>query len=50
MSSFSEISNQIYNNKKGKTLVGLEDANGKVDPPGTNRGLRVYVFVVLNIL
>jgi hypothetical protein len=44
MSSFSEISNQIYNNKKGKTLMGQEDANGKVDPPGMNRGLRVYVF------
>jgi len=50
MSSFSEISNQIYNNKKGKTLVGHEDANGKVDPPGMRRNLRVYVLVVPNIL
>jgi hypothetical protein len=30
--------------------VGQEYANGKVGPPEMNRGLRVYVSVVLNIL
>jgi hypothetical protein len=36
--------------KSIKTLVGHEDANGKVDPPGMRRSLRVYVAVMLNIL
>ena len=33
-----------------KTLVGHEDANGKIDPPGMQRSLRVYVIVMVNIL
>jgi hypothetical protein len=32
-----------------KTLVGHEDANGKVDPPGMKRSLRIYVILMVNI-